>query len=113
VGWLSGFGSALANTGSPPYTAYMLLRKVEPLPFAGTATLFFAIINLLKMPGLVMGGIFDWPLFLSTLWAVPLIPLLVWAGRYLVLRIDPILFDRLMLALLAMASFILLFVNPK
>jgi hypothetical protein len=52
-------------------------------------------------------------LFLSTLWAVPLIPLLVWAGRYLVLRIDPILFDRLMLALLAMASFILLFVNPK
>lgn len=113
VGWLSGFGSALANTGSPPYTAYMLLRHVEPLPFAGTATLFFAIINLLKMPGLVLGGIFDWQLFLSTLWAVPIIPLLVWAGRVLVGRINPVVFDRLMLALLAMASFILLFVNPR
>jgi uncharacterized protein len=113
VGWLSGFGSALANTGSPPYTAYMLLRNVDPVAFAGTATLFFAIINLLKMPGLLLGGIFDWQLFLSTLWAVPIIPLLVYAGRYMVVRINQVAFDRLMLALLAMASFILLFVNPK
>lgn len=113
VGWLSGFGSALANTGSPPYTAYMLLRKVEPLPFAGTATLFFAIINALKMPGLIVGGIFDWNLLLATLWVIPLIPIFVYAGRYLVLRINPVAFDRLMLALLAVASYTLLFVNPK
>ncbi|MFN8377091.1 MAG: sulfite exporter TauE/SafE family protein [Anaerolineae bacterium] len=113
VGWLSGFGSALANTGSPPYTAYMLLRKVDPVPFAGTATLFFAIINLLKMPGLIVGGIFEWQLFLSTLWVVPLIPVFVYAGRYLIVRINPVAFDRLMLALLIVASYILLFVSPK
>ena len=113
VGWLSGFGSALANTGSPPYTAYMLLRNVDPVAFAGTATLFFAIINLLKMPGLLLGGIFDWHLFLATLWAVPIIPILVYAGRWMVVRINQVAFDRMMLALLAMASFILLFVNPK
>lgn len=112
VGWLSGFGSALANTGSPPYTAYMLLRKVKPVPFAGTATLFFAIVNALKMPGLILGGIFDWQLFLSTLWAVPLIPIFVYAGRYLVVRINPVTFDRLMLALLIVASYVLLFVTP-
>lgn len=109
AGGLSGIGSALANTGAPPYTAYMLLQKVPPLPFAGTATLLFVIVNVLKLPGLLLGGIFDWSLFQATLWAFPLIPLMVWVGRYLVVRINPVAFDRLMLVLLALASFILLF----
>lgn len=113
AGGVSGLGSAMANTGAPPYTAYMMLQKVDPVAFAGTATLFFAIINALKMPGLVVSGIFDWQLFLATLWVVPLIPLLILAGRYMVMRINHRAFDRLMLALLAMASFILLFVTPR
>ncbi len=113
AGGISGLGSALANTGAPPYTVYMLLQKVNPLAFAGTATLFFAIINALKMPGLIVSGIFDWQLFLATLWVVPLIPLLIFAGRYMVVRINYRAFDTLMLVLLTLASFILLFVSPR
>ena len=109
AGGVSGLGSALANTGAPPYTAYMLLRRVPPLPFAGTATLLFVIVNLLKMPGLLIGGIFNWDLFLASLWAAPIIPLMVWVGRYLIVRINHDAFDRLMLALLAVASLLMLF----
>lgn len=108
AGWLSGFGSALANAGSPPYTAYMLLHRVEPVPFAGTATLFFAIINALKVPGLVLGNLFEWGLFIDALWAIPLIPIFVIIGRYLVVRINPTVFDRLMVALLILSAYILL-----
>jgi uncharacterized membrane protein YfcA len=113
AGGVSGLGSALANTGAPPFTAYLLLQKVDPVAFAGTATLLFAIINALKMPGLILNGIFDWNLFVATLWVVPLIPLLILVGRYMVVRINYRAFDRLMLVLLTLASFILLFVAPK
>ncbi|MCS7071583.1 MAG: sulfite exporter TauE/SafE family protein, partial [Anaerolinea sp.] len=54
AGAASGLGSALANTGAPPFTAYMLLQRVPPIVFAGTTTLFFAIINALKLPGLLI-----------------------------------------------------------
>jgi hypothetical protein len=44
---------------------------------------------------------------------VPLIPLLILVGRYMVVRINYRAFDRLMLVLLTLASFILLFVAPR
>jgi hypothetical protein len=65
------------------------------------------------MPGLILNGIFDWNLFVATLWVVPLIPLLILVGRYMVVRINYRAFDRLMLVLLTLASFILLFVAPR
>ena len=35
---------ALANVGAPPYTAYMLLQKIDdPVIFLGTTSLFFAL----------------------------------------------------------------------
>jgi len=109
AGAASGLGSALANTGAPPFTAYMLLQKVSPLIFAGTTTLFFAVINVLKMPGLVMTGLFDYHQFLNTLWVLPTIPLGVYIGRWLINRIDRETFERGLLGLLIVAAVILLF----
>jgi uncharacterized membrane protein YfcA len=113
-GAASGFGSALANTGSPPFTAYMLLqRDIKPTVFIGTATLFFAIINLLKLPGIVGADLLDWQQFRDILWAVPLIPISAWVGRLLTERINQQAFERLMLALLLVAGLALLFTAPK
>ncbi len=107
-GWLaggvSGFASALANTGGPPFTAYMLLQGVSPTVFIGTTTLFFAIINLLKLPAVAAAGLLNFPLLFSAVWAIPLIPLGVWAGRRFISRVSPQLFEGLMLALLLAAS---------
>lgn len=109
AGAASGLGSALANTGAPPFTAYMLLQKVSPLIFAGTTTLFFAIINLLKLPGLLLTGQFDYHQFTDTLWVVPAIPLGVMIGKWLINRIDRETFERILLILLIVAALILLF----
>jgi uncharacterized membrane protein YfcA len=108
AGAASGLGSALANTGAPPFTAYMLLQRVPPLAFAGTTTLFFAIINALKLPGLLVTGIFDFEQFLATLWVLPTIPLGVFLGRWLIARINPVTFERLLLVLLTLATALLL-----
>ncbi len=109
AGGVSALASALANNGAPPFTAYMLLQKVPARAFVGTTTLFFAIINLLKMPGLIVAEIFDLNRLIDVIWVVPLIPLSVWVGRQVINRINQRAFESIMLIVLLIASLILLF----
>lgn len=114
AGWAAGFGSALANVGAPPFTAYMLLQKVDPTAFIGTTTLFFAIINILKLPFALMSrNILDIQLMLNIAWAFLLIPLGVWIGRTFVNRINPRSFEKLMLTLLFILGLFMLFYTPS
>jgi hypothetical protein len=108
AGGLSGFASALANNGGPPITAYLLLNRVPPVSFIGTITLYFAILNWLKVPGFIQADIIDLPLLLSVLWIIPAIPLGVWVGRRVIGWINQTLFERFMLVLLTIAGLSLL-----
>lgn len=108
AGAASGVGSALANAGSVPFTAYMLLQNVTPQVFAGTTTLFFAIVNLLKVPGFILTGLFDLNRLVSVLWSLPLIPVGVYAGRWMIDRINKVTFEYFMLVVLVVASAVLL-----
>ncbi|MCB9451911.1 MAG: sulfite exporter TauE/SafE family protein [Anaerolineaceae bacterium] len=110
AGITSGFGSALANVGAPPFTAYMLLQEVTPTAFIGTTTLFFAIINAAKLPGVLSSqNVLNLEQLVGILWAVPLIPMGVWLGRRFINIINPKAFENLMLVLLFGASLTLLF----
>jgi uncharacterized membrane protein YfcA len=109
AGWASGFGSAIANTGSPPFTAYMLLQpSVTPVKFMGTTTLFFAIVNILKMPGYIQEDIIQVDRVISVSWTLAIIPVGVWLGYKSILWINPKAFERLMLVALFLLSFFLL-----
>jgi hypothetical protein len=110
AGTASGFGAALANAGAPPFTVYMLLRKVESIPFIGTATLFFAVVNLLKIPIFLQQDLIQLDSFLSVIWALPIVPLGVYLGRRALDYISQIMFERIMLILL-FVTVILLFVT--
>jgi uncharacterized membrane protein YfcA len=48
-GSLSGFTSFISHAGGPPFQVYLLPQKLPKLVFAGTSTLFFAVINLAKL----------------------------------------------------------------
>ena len=48
-GAIAGFTSFINHVGAPPVMAYMLPQKLSPRLFAGTAAVFFAIVNLLKL----------------------------------------------------------------
>jgi uncharacterized membrane protein YfcA len=112
-GYLAGFGSglmsALANLGGPPITAYLLLQRMEPTAFVGTQTLFFTIVNLLKLPGFLGAGIIDIPTLISIAWVIPLIPIGVWIGRRAIGWVNRLWFERAMVVLLLWASLSLLF----
>ncbi|MEQ8674170.1 MAG: sulfite exporter TauE/SafE family protein [Aggregatilineales bacterium] len=110
AGWASGFGSSLANAGAPPFTAYMLLQpNMNPVMFIGTATLFFAIVNALKLIGYISADVMDINLLLSIAWTAPLVPFGVWLGRRIIERMEPKIFENLMMVLLFLAGIYLLF----
>jgi len=114
AGWASGFGSALANVGAPPFTAYMLLQNVNPTIFIGTATLFFAIVNTVKLPfTLLSSNVLNLHLLASIIWVVPVIPLASWVGRRFVGRINQAFFERMMLVMLFGISLYMLFAPDK
>lgn len=48
-GTLAGFTSFISHAGAPPFQVYMLPQKLPKAEFAGTATLFFAVINAVKI----------------------------------------------------------------
>lgn len=48
-GTIAGFTSFVSHTGGPPYQTYVLPQKLPKMIFAGTSTIVFAIINLVKL----------------------------------------------------------------
>lgn len=113
AGAATGFGSAIANVGAPPFTAYMLLQNCTPAVFVGTTTLYFAIVNVLKLPSLIVAGLLDFRDLGAVLWALPLIPLGVWLGRWMVRRMNKVVFERFMLYVLGLAGIILILLPPR
>lgn len=48
-GTLTGFTSFIAHAGAPPYQVYMLPQRLPRMVYAGTTTLLFAVLNLVKL----------------------------------------------------------------
>ena len=111
AGWASGFGSTLANVGAPPFTAYLLLQpSMTPRAFVGTTTLFFAVINLTKLPGFIALGILDIDQLVSIGWVFVIIPAAIALARALINRINQRTFEWIMMVpLVALSVYLLLF----
>jgi len=103
AGLLAGTSSAMLNAGGPPIAAYLLMQRITPTVFVGTSTLFFAVINLLKLPGSLAAGVVSAGSLLWSLTVCPLVAIGVYVGRRFVLWVDPALFDRLMTIILITA----------
>lgn len=53
-GAVSGFTSFVSHSGGAPFQMYALPLRLEPRVFAGTSVIFFATVNLLKVPPYVL-----------------------------------------------------------
>ena len=84
-GALSGLTSSLAHAGGPPIHIYLLARGYDPMRFTGTANLFMASVNLLKIWPFIAVGAMSAGTFAITLWLMPLAALAA-VGGYLVAR---------------------------
>lgn len=109
AGTVSGFSSSLAHTGSPPVSVYLLLQDVTPRVFIATSVLFFAILNIIKVPYYFYAGLFDADLIAQALWLLPLIPLGVWLGKWGAERVSKDSFDLIILVVLILSALLLIF----
>lgn len=109
AGATGGVSSALANAGGPPIAAYLLLQDLKPSRYVATFTLYFFIVNLLKVPIFVAQGVIKIEYLINTLWVMPVILLGVLIGRWVVERMNPTLFRWLIIVALVWSSWQLLF----
>ncbi|PLX35886.1 MAG: hypothetical protein C0606_17490 [Hyphomicrobiales bacterium] len=86
-GIVAGITSFVSHAGGPPYQMYTLPLRLEPVLFAGTATVFFAAVNAVKLvPYFALGQFSTENLGLS-LMLLPLAPVAVLSGVWLVRRV--------------------------
>jgi uncharacterized membrane protein YfcA len=94
-GALAGFASFSIHAGGPPLTMYLMPRGLSPLLYAGTAGIFFAVVNFVKLfPYYILGQLALDNLLLSLV-LLPLAPLGVAIGHRLVKTTDPQLYYRI------------------
>lgn len=91
----SGFTSFVAHAGGPPIMAYLLPKKLDVRVLAATMAVYFGVINAVKVVPYAALGLLDLRNLFTSLLLVPLAPLGVWAGVWLVRRVDPTWFYRL------------------
>ena len=59
-GSVSGFTSFVSHAGGPAFQLYVLPQQLPKLMFAGTATILFSIINVMKVPPYLALGLIEW-----------------------------------------------------
>jgi hypothetical protein len=106
---VAGLTSTVAHAGGPPLNIYLLPQQLEKRVFVGTTVIFFAIINAVKLVPYFWLGLFDARNLLTSLVLLPLAPLGIFAGVWLVKRIRQDLFYRICYAMLAVVGAKLLF----
>jgi hypothetical protein len=107
AGSVAGFTSSVAHSGGPPVGMYLLLQDLRPRVFAATSAFFFFILNYIKVPFYLAADVFNLELLWQLLWLLPLVPLGVWVGKRLVVRVSKERYDRIILALLVLSALLL------
>lgn len=109
AGTIAGFSSALAHTGGPPVSMYLILQDVTPRIFIATSALFFMILNWIKVPYYWYAQLFIFDELSQIIRILPLIPFGVLIGRLMSERISKPLFDKIIITLLGLAGLMLIF----
>jgi uncharacterized protein len=93
MGGVSGFTSQIAHAGGPPFQIWALSRNFPHLVFVGTSSIFFAIINWMKVPAYAALGQFNTQNMTLTAVFMPLALASTFAGVWLVKKVSPTKFN--------------------
>jgi uncharacterized protein len=88
-GGVSGFTSQVAHSGGPPFQVWAMTRNFPHTIFIGTSSIFFAVVNWIKVPAYFALDQFNWANMQLTLLFMPLAILSTFAGVWMVKRMKP------------------------
>ncbi len=108
AGTVTGFSSALAHTGGPPVSIYLIMQEVTPRVFIATSAIFFLILNWIKVPYYFYARLFDFQIMWRIAWLLPLVPAGVWVGRWAAGKVNKEVFEQIIIALLVVTAILLI-----
>ena len=108
LGLMTGFMSMVANSGGPPMSIYLLLRKNTVLKFMGNNAWLFFMVNLFKVPFVFALGLLNFQSVSYIIPALPLVPLGALLGRKVIGKLNQELFQKITLISAALAGLNLL-----
>jgi uncharacterized protein len=91
-GTVAGFTSFVAHAGGPPYQVYAMRLKQDPRLYTGTAVVFFAVVNAVKLVPYFALGQFDAANLTASAILMPIAPVATLAGAWIVKRMKPEIF---------------------
>ena len=80
MGSLSGYSSFIAHAGGPAFQLFVLPQKLDRKLYAGTAVMFFAALNVIKLIPYTYLGLLDTANLFTSLVLIPLAPLGIFLG---------------------------------
>jgi uncharacterized membrane protein YfcA len=107
-GALSGFTSFLNQAGGPPYQVHVLPQRLPKMTLVGTTTIFFAVVNFLKIGPYFALGQFTPSNFTTSLVLLPIAVATNFLGIWLVLRTPTDLFYKIAYVLVFFVSLALI-----
>jgi uncharacterized membrane protein YfcA len=87
-GAVAGFTSFGIHAGGPPISIYLLPQKMDKVVLMGTMAIFFAVVNLIKLIPYTWQGQFSSTNLLTSLVMVPLAPIGVRLGYFLLHKVS-------------------------
>jgi hypothetical protein len=99
-GVATGFTSQIAHAGGPPFQMWVTPRQLPHIAYVGTSSILFALINWAKVPAYVALGEFDRQNLATAVLLMPLAIASTLGGVWLVRRIDPARFYRIIYVLM-------------
>lgn len=107
-GAVSGFTSFMTQAGGPPFQVYVLPQRLPKLVLVGTTTIFFAVVNALKIVPYFALGQFHAGNFATSVALLPMAIVANFMGIWLVKHTPTGLFYNIAYALLLVISLVLL-----
>lgn len=104
MGIAAGMATMLANAAGPVFTIYALSVSLPKFELVGTGAWFFFIVNASKVPFSAALGLIHFDTLFINLVLVPLVIAGITLGRQITTRVPQVLFERLLLALAAVAA---------
>lgn len=100
LGSVSGYTSFVAHAGAPAFQFFMLPQKLDRRLYAGTAVIYFAVVNVIKIVPYAMLGMLAVGNLTTSLVLLPLAPIGVALGVWLNKRVSNEMFYQIIYAMI-------------
>jgi uncharacterized membrane protein YfcA len=108
LGLVAGFATLVANAAGPLMAIYLVAMRLPKMEYVGTTAIFFAMINLFKLPFMINLGLVSLPSVAFDVCLFPAVAIGLFAGRWMLQRIRQRVFEEMALALSALSGVALL-----